>query len=138
MNVRTTRIIAAGAAAGALVSLGVTSPIDAASAASYCFVYADGDEYSNAPTFLQVYSDGWRTIATGSTDANGCGSFNINDPNRDHEVRVVAQSHSYSHNGIRWIWRGTTPATGESGNGNADLGTGSVQSTPVIRRPLHR
>lgn len=134
MNARI-RTAAAGlvVALALLVAPATAGQASAAQSGSFCFTYMSpnlpwyGMGYANRPIYVQAYTTaGWKTIATGNTGSNGCGSFTTGSYT-NYYIRVVAFYQGFMYGVEQFRWVGYSPNYANPGSAsNVYLGDGSV------------
>lgn len=104
----------------------MAAPAQAASAVSFCFKFANPPAfttYANRPVFLYFKAPhGWQYMGSGTTDANGCGTFYGTPTNVQLAVRAYVNT-TYQ------TWDGWSQYVSNTGTGRANLGNGLVYRT---------
>lgn len=108
-RIATAVAMAAAALGGSVVT---AAPASAATAASFCFTFANPPShtsYANRPVYLyQELPHGWEVVRSGYTGSNGCGSFyNLSAPYR-YQVRAYLSTSYQTWDG----WSAVAPGDG--------------------------
>ena len=117
--------LAAVVASLGLVGAGaVTRPASAATAVRFCFTYSNPptfSAYANKPVFLYYKAPhGWEYLGrSGSTGANGCGTFYNTPTNVQLAVRAYTSTPYMA-------WDGWSQYSSHTGAGTNHLGNGNV------------
>lgn len=117
----------AALAGGLLVT---TAPVaSAASKVTFCFDWANGQDYAHKPVFLTREIDGKAVrVRRTVTDGKGCGSFTTPT---DRVFWVKAKYVKSSARAVFW-YGGRTPEKSLRGDGIVHLGTGKVRVVRAI------
>ena len=125
---RTGTAVVATALAVAAVSgtVATATPASAASAVTFCFSFANPPTfttYANRPVFLYFKAPhGWEYLRSGTTGANGCGTFFNTSTSNALAVRAYVST-TYQ------TWDGWAPYSAPAGGGSYYLGKGQVYRT---------